>query len=258
MKKNRNKHNIVQAYRFLSKRKKKMFIKAVIMSMFLLGINVYAWFAFFDKFDGNINANVIAWDVTFFDDDETVDSVAMNINSLYPGMNDYEKQIMVSNKSDVKAVFSYSISKVVLFGETFLVDDVSLTSDQLLSDLGGHFPFQITFNQTKDELNSGGDSAYFGVYAVWPFEHEEPYFLVNSYFDYDGSIQYYQLVDGEYVLDGTVSSDNFASKVESGIYIESDDADTYWGGKAADYKNSNPNKPCLELEMKITVTQVQT
>ena len=145
MKKKHKKINFVQAYRFLSKLKKKMFIRAVVMSMFLLGINVYAWFAFFDKFDGNINANIISWDVTFFDDNETVDHVVMNINSLYPGMDDFEKQVTVSNQSDVKAVFTYSIVKVVLFGETFLVDDVSLTSDQLLEHLNNSFPFSNYF-----------------------------------------------------------------------------------------------------------------
>ena len=247
------KNKILKAYEVLSAQKKRMFLRAAVMSFFLLGVNTYAWFVFFDKFDGNINADVISWDVTFFDEEESVNSVAITIDSLYPGMDNYVKNVSVQNESDVSADFSYVVNSITLFGVTYTVDD-NVTSDDLIAILEDEFPFKITFSKSKDNLASGGDTASFSVYATWPFEASESYILLNHYYEYDSMTEYY---DSSYNLDTTVTADNFSDKLESGLYVESDSADSYWGKKASNFKNDNQDLPCLLLEMKLIVSQTQ-
>ena len=51
---------------------------------------------------------------------------------------------------------------------------------------------------------------------------------------------------------------NFPSLVETGLYLESDDADSYWGEKSVTYREENPEGKALSLKVKLVVTQKPT
>lgn len=240
-------------YKIYKKNKKALILRTFILSLFLLVVNTYAWFIYIDKFDGNITANVISWDVTFYDDGDDINSVALNIDNLYPGMNNFTKQIMIKNSGDLKAIFDYEIQSFNLFGEEYNLE--TNTSEELEEIIMNNFPFKIKFSSSKKELLSGGDNISFTVTVLWDFESNEQYFKLNKFFDYDNSITYY-IYDGEYKIDSSVNPSNFLSKIDS-LYIESDDADTYWGNKASKYKLEHPDDNCLSLKIDLTVTQRQ-
>lgn len=236
-----------------SKLKKKLLIRSMIFTLFLLGINTYAWFIYMDKFDGNINADVIAWDITLYDEDE-VNALSLNINDLHPGMNNYTKTIRVNNNSDMPATFNYEMKGFTLFGVPYQAGS-TYTSDDLINILTTYFPFEITFSKNKTDLYSNGDNAMFSINVNWPFEQDTEYYKINNFFGFDNKIDYYIYNNG-YVIDDTVNINNFASKANN-LYVLSDDADTYWGVKSSEYKKTNPSLPCLKLELDLIVTQSQ-
>ena len=251
------KNRIVKTYNKLNKTRKKILIKSLIFAMFLLGINTYAWFIFFDKFDGNIKADVIGWDVSFYDEDTLMDAFALEVGSLYPGMDDFIKVVRVSNSSDVAATFSYELVSFSLFGESYEVNEID-TSDKLLGDLESSFPFKIVFVKSKSELYTGGDTATFTITVSWDYESINPYYQLDNYFEYDASFIYYTYNGSSYVVDNSVTNLNIDSKISSGLFIESDDADSYWGEKAATYLTDNPDSSCLTLELNLIVAQVNS
>lgn len=245
-------------YQFLKSKQKRIALRAIILALLLLGINTYAWFIYLNRFSGSITASVIDWEVDLYDEDTTINEVTVAITNMKPGMSNYTKQIMVANNGSVSASLTYEIENITIFGVSYLVDDVTYTSDGLITALATGFPFAITFSQSKNSLNSGGDTATFTINGAWPFEATNAYFRVSTFFDYNHSFTYYTLSNDVYTADTTVSATNYSSKVSSGLYLEADDADTYWGSKAATYKASNPDDPSIVLHLKLKVTQSAT
>lgn len=241
--------NFKLLYKNLKKNKKAMLIRTAFMGLMLLSVNTFAWFVYLNKFDGNINANVVAWDVSFYDEDTLMSSVAININNLYPGMENYTKEITVNNNGDLKASLNYKVESFELFGTKYENED-------LLQVLEDYFPFSLAFSKSSSEINSK-ENATFSVSVNWPFESTNEYTLINELVEYNSSFEYYNLVNDEYILDSTVNSENYISKLQNGLYVNSDDVDSYWGKKSAEYKKNHPNKPSLVLYMDLIVQQIR-
>lgn len=249
------KNNISFIFKKIGEKKKKVLIRTFMFAIFLFAVNSYAWFIYFDRFDGNIHADVVGWDIGFYDEETQMNKFTLEIDNLQPGMTDYTKSVLIRNSSDITASFTYEIVSFTLFGTLYEVGG-SITSETLLADLEDAFPFKIIFSKSKEVLESGGDTANFIIDIVWDFESLDPYYLLNNYFEYDSSFIYYTKVGETYTIDDTVNSGNIASKIDSGLYIESDDADTFWGQKASAYINANPEENCLKLDMNLLVTQI--
>lgn len=252
----KNKESAKSVYLFLSSKKRKILVKSLILAGLLLGINAYAWFIYVDKFGGSINATVISWDVTFFEDDDQINTVSLNIDSLYPGMIKYEKQIIVENKSDLEAEFKYSVESINLFGIEYKANNQN-ESDMILQELESGLPFAISFVSSAVDLPEKNGRATFDISANWDFEHQSPYYKLNKFNEFNKDTKYYSLNNGVYTLDDTVTIENYLARLATGLYIDSDEADTYWGHKAAIYKNNNPASPCLILNLKLVVSQKQ-
>lgn len=242
--------DVIKSYKKRQKKARRLLIKTFILALIILGANTYAWFIFFNKFDGSVDANVIAWDVTFYDEDENMDNISIDVKNLQPGMLDYEKIVYVNNSSDVRAMFDYSVEKLVLFGVEYSSEDYDL------KDLvNNYFPFKIDFAKSKDILLSGGDRAQFVISVKWAYESDDAFYKLNHLYEYVPSITYY---DSSFKEDSTVNASNFKRKVDSGLYIESDDGDSYWGKKAYKFIKESNNKPCLTLKLKLTVSQIKS
>ena len=196
-----------EVYQELSKRKKKLLIRSILLTGFLLGVNVYAWFIFVQQFGGNFDANVVSWDVIAFDENQQqIDELALNIDGL--------------------------------------------------NDLQNGFPFKVTFASNMSTIPSGAD-ATFTVTATWAYESQVPYFKVNQYMHYDSEYKYYTRSGSTYT-EASVNASNWSSMVANNLYMESDDADTYFGHLSSVYQTDNPGEPCLKIFLELKVDQQAT
>ena len=232
-----NKSKAREAYEQLQKRRNKLKRNGIILAMFLLVVNTYAWFVYLAKASLTVDASVIGWDIKFYDEDGEEMDVTINIKDLYPGMKDYQKKIIITNDSSLKGEFSYTISDLKLIG---IESDIK-ESNQLVESLQNDYPFKVTFESDKNELDSDGDFTKFYIRVVWPFESDNKYTLIKERNKFQELYPYYKLDNQNYIIDEEVTSINFLDKVNSGIYMDSDDIDTFWGEQAVIYKENNPD-----------------
>lgn len=201
--------------------KKKSIIKPtrLIFLILLLASNTLAWFIYATKVDNNISVHVKAWDIVLEAGDTAVSNIInLDIESIYPGMEDYEYQITAYNKSEVSADMSYEILEARILDQTYVTvegrealgqtaEATDLTSTQLENKLANDYPFSITVDLSASfmELEDGEETYTIGV--VWPYENNH------------------------------------------------DDVDTEWGIAAATYKESNPTNSSIAIKVKISITQ---
>ncbi len=240
-----------KTYTALQKYKKKLKIRALILALFLLVVNAYAWFVFAARADLSVEGNVIGWDIKFYSDGSEEMNSEIIIDDLYPGMEPFERKIVVENSSDIVSDFSYQINAVTIFGQEYSVDN----QEDIFTTLANDYPFHLTFEVDKTDLTFDGDTLTFMVKADWPFEAEEAYYPLTKEFVYSDQYVYYVLVDGTYVVDDTVNSDNFLEKVATGLYVESDDGDSFWGEYANVYQEEHPDLPAISIALELAVEQ---
>lgn len=248
-----NKSKAREAYEQLQKRRNKLKRNGIILAMFLLVVNTYAWFVYLAKASLSVDASVIGWDIKFYDEEGEQMDINIDIKDLYPGMKDYQKKIIITNDSSLKGEFSYTISDLKLLG----VESDIKESNQLIESLQNDYPFKVIFESDKNELDSDGDFTNFYIRVVWPFESDNKYTLIKERNKFQELYPYYKLDNQNYVIDEEVTSINFLDKVNSGIYMDSDDIDTFWGEQAVIYKENNPDKGTLTFKLNMSVEQVE-
>lgn len=235
-----------KVYEELQKRKKHIRNRAFLMAGLMLAINTFAWFTFVANGNGHLSADVISWDIQFFDDDSQVEILDIELIDLYPGMDDFHKSITIRNQSDLNAIFTYRIEEVTIYGEKYVSDDYSAS---FLSD----FPFKIGFNYVTNQLDIG-ESLSFDVDVTWPFESTDEYCKLNSLYPYINGINYYKL-NGTNYDNIAISNGEYQTSLESGLYAECDDVDSYWGEKNVIFKKDNPNSNAINIKIKLIVSQ---
>ena len=193
--------------------------KHIVWLILLLAVNSFAWFVYATRADSQIGAHIKAWDILFeAGENEVTDYINVNVNAMYPGMEDFLYEIKASNRSEMPATISYTLLEANLLGEEIITVEgmnergetllgTEYTSAQLLQILEEDYPFSIKISLTNDELVMGVGEAFCQIEVVWPFESGD------------------------------------------------DAADTLWGKKSADYKKDNPDDPSIVLRVKIYITQ---
>ena len=102
---------------FLRVLKKIKISHLVILALLLIG-NTYAWFIYIDTVSNSVDVHIKAWNIDLQDDQGTVtDTVTVFVDAVYPGMTTYEKEIVVSNYSDLSATVTYDVLSVEIMGE---------------------------------------------------------------------------------------------------------------------------------------------
>lgn len=234
------------AYEFLQKRRKKLKLRSMLLIIFLFGVNAYAWFVYMSNASIELNSTVSTWNVTFFDDTEEVKDLVINTGNIYPGMETFTRQFKIKNKSDTKASFSYMIDDLSILGNDITIDD---KENYLKNDL----PFTVSLIPSKTELDEN-DTLVFDIKIDWPYEAENPYYKVIDLYKYKDNFNYYEKTDLGYSK-VTVSDISYPNEVASGLYIESDDADTYFGIECDSYKQITGSDSCLSFHIKLDVIQ---
>lgn len=235
-----------KVYKQLQKNRRAIKIRALIMSGFLLAINSFAWFVFISKGKADINADIIAWDIVFLDETEQEETLDIVLSDLYPGMEVFTQKIVVQNKSDLNAKIDYKVEGITVYGEEFISDDYKKALEE-------EFPFKITFYYEKETILIN-EKTKFVVEANWDFESEHAYYKLNSLYPYSDMYNYYVLNGSNYVKIDVAESE-YETLVNSGLYIESDDADTYWGEKSVIFKQQYPQISSISLKVKLIVSQ---
>ena len=91
-----NKKNVILA--IIKKIKPSTLIIAILLLMF----NSYAWFIYATKVEVGFTAHVTSWNVEFDvgQGEESSTNIVIDLERIYPGMEDYEKESMHFNYSD--------------------------------------------------------------------------------------------------------------------------------------------------------------
>lgn len=193
--------------------------RLIILILLFVG-NTFAWFIYATKIDNSISVHVKAWNVVFEAGDNTVtDTVNLNVDNIYPGMEDYEYEIKAYNRSEVNASLSYKILEARIFDNLYITADGraerkeevlpgDFTSDLLESRLLNDYPFKISINVSNNFIDPETGEEKYTFKVVWPYE-----------------------------------SNN-------------DALDTEWGINAATYKKNNPSNSSIALKIKIIITQL--
>lgn len=198
---------------------KKLKARYLLIFIVLLSCNSFAWFIYIKDVQNSIDIHVRGWNIIMENSSGVISQVyKMNVQNMYPGMDDHIETLTAYNKSEMSASLTYSILNVRILDETIyskegklaenmeLVGD-ELTSSELITKLSNDYPFKIEF-------------------------------LVSS-----------EIIDAEY------GSSTYTLKVSWLYESGNDELDTEWGVKAYQFKEDNPSTPSIELEAKINVIQ---
>ena len=203
---------------FLRVLKKVKISHLVILALLLIG-NTYAWFIYIDTVSNSVDVHIKAWNIDLQDDQGTVtDTVTVFVDAVYPGMTTFEKEINVSNYSDLAATVSYEVLSVEIMGEKTYSREGKLeyglatgqndpTSAALIQSLENDYPFVISFDLDNEHLAAVTGTATYTISIAWDYE--------------------------------------------SG----NDTLDTYWGERAYTFTNSSSTSPCISLDIKIKIQQ---
>ena len=234
------------------KSRRKTIVRSILLIAFLLIINTFAWFTYISKANLSLNGSVVSWEVSFLDQNSIIKDINIAITDMKPGMMRFAKTIDIVNNSDVAAQFTYKITSVELLGTKIFEGEETETIKQKLEQ---EFPFTLKMIVGKQDLDLT-DTSSFEVTMDWTYE-EDKYYRVNSLYTYDPAVNYYVLANNTYQIDNTVTEDNFQSKMQTGLYLEKDDADGFFGYACGKYE-ADTNKPCMDVHVELEVSQKNT
>ena len=160
---------------------KKVKISHLVLLVVLLAANSYAWFIYVNNVSNKIDVHVRAWKVDFEDDGVVVEEVNVSVDNAYPGMDDYEKEVVAHNYSDLPATASYKILSARILDTEYVTQEGKVdagqtvlgtepTSDELEAQLTGDYPFVFSFDLSNTSLAALNGTATYTVGLTWPYE----------------------------------------------------------------------------------------
>lgn len=149
---------------------KKIKIKNIIILILLLIFNTYAWFIYATKVSSEISVHISSWNVEFkVGEEETITNVIIAVDRIYPGMENVEKTVEVTNKGEIKAELDYQIKSLKILDEVYEVGE-NITDDELINKINTEYPFKINITKDDTQLSQGDGNGEFSVTVEWPFE----------------------------------------------------------------------------------------
>lgn len=145
---------------------KKVIIITLVLILLLIG-STYAWFIYNSNLDISIATKIKSWKIEFKEDEEILDKeVVLEIDSIYPGMEEYTKSISIQNKGEIDASIGYRILAIELFGERKSVGE-NCTEEEL-NEYINSLPFVIEFELDKETIEANGGEANYNITFNWP------------------------------------------------------------------------------------------
>ena len=199
--------------------KKKVKVRYLLLLIILLVSNSFAWFIYSKQIESDLTAHVRAWNVQLSEGDTPITSyVNINVDSIYPGMGDYQNDITVYNKGEIAADLTYEILDVNILGvETKTKEGVlneggtltgtEKTSAELTTELANNYPFKTTITITSTSIDAEEGQSTYSIKVTWPYESGD------------------------------------------------DATDTTWGENAYTFKNNHPSSSSITMRIKLMATQ---
>lgn len=123
-----------------------------------------AWFAYTNTVSSNMNINLKSWDVKVKKNNtELNNTFSININDLYPGMNDFSDTYTIHNNGDLDAKITYNITYFRIFDT-----EITTTNGISFAQLSRDYPFDLELSHQSRFLKAGSSSS-FTVSCTWPF-----------------------------------------------------------------------------------------
>ena len=149
---------------------KKIKIRSLVILILLLGFNTYAWFIYATRVASDISVHISSWNVEFsVGENGNVTNLIIDVERIYPGMENEEKVVTVKNTGEIKAELEYQLNSLKVLDDYYKVGE-NITDEELLKKINKEYPFKI--NVTKDDtlLSQGLGNGEFRVTVEWPFE----------------------------------------------------------------------------------------
>lgn len=235
-------------YKKLQKSRKRMLLRSLLFALFLIGVNIFAWFTYVSKAGLQLEGNISSWDVEFNANGKPTTKVDFYVSDMKPGMLDYSQKVIIHNLGEVSADVSYDIASLSIMGR----DVDASNKDEIIRRLNFFYPFSVNLNIDSVIIQPQGYTN-FSASLSWDYENQEKFYQLDSLYDYNGEFNYYNLVNGKYVVNDSVTADNF-NELRNNLYLEKDDADSYFGYACGQYEK-NTGKSCLAMKLVLKVIQ---
>lgn len=235
-------------YKKLQKSRKRLLLRSLLFALFLIGVNIFAWFTYVSKAGLQLEGNISSWDVEFNANGKPTTKVDFYVSDMKPGMLDYSQKVIIHNLGEVSADVSYDIASLSIMGR----DVDASNKDEIIRRLNSFYPFSVNLNIDSVIIQPQGYTN-FSASLSWDYENQEKFYQLDSLYDYNGEFNYYNLVDGKYVVNDSVTADNF-NELRNNLYLEKDDADSYFGYACGQYEK-NTGKSCLAMKLVLKVIQ---
>lgn len=235
-------------YKKLQKSRKRLLLRSFLFALFLIGVNIFAWFTYVSKAGLQLEGNISSWDVEFNANGKPTTKVDFYVSDMKPGMLDYSQKVIIHNLGEVSADVSYDIASLSIMGR----DVDASNKDEIIRRLNSFYPFSVNLNIDSVIIQPQGYTN-FSASLSWDYENQEKFYQLDSLYDYNGEFNYYNSVDGKYVVNDSVTADNF-NELRNNLYLEKDDADSYFGYACGQYEK-NTGKSCLAMKLVLKVIQ---
>lgn len=151
-------------------RRKRRLRKSTLFFLFLtLASNSFAWFVYSTKVSNSITAKVKSWHVSFdVSGGDTSEYIEVNIDSIYPGMEEFRKEVKAVNNGEVDAKISYEIVSARVFDDDLI--ERGLSSSSIIDSFKMDYPFVISIGSSSDVIIAKGGEALLFITASWDYE----------------------------------------------------------------------------------------
>lgn len=141
----------------------------ILASFVLLSFNSFAWFVYSTRVETSIETSVKAWQVEFENDEhEVAHQIKFEIDSLFPGMVDYNNYINIINYGDTEALVHFEVQRVKIYEVEYTIDEYS--HEDMIYILLNDFPFKIDLSTTGEYLEPNLGEVRFIMDVSWDFE----------------------------------------------------------------------------------------
>ena len=242
-------------YLALKKKTKRTKRFAILMFLMLFAVNAYAWFIYVTESRFDLSAKIVSWDVNFLTETQEVSEIYETIENVAPGMEPYVKTVNIRNNSDFDAEFNYMLTDFQIMGESVLPSGASsMTVDEILAYLEERYPFNFEMVTETDLIATNGDGQFMIKFG-WDFEDTSKYYKLDDVYRFNPSFDYYRYVNGTYVLDDTITAQNYNQHISS-LYLYKDDADSFFGMECQNFVGNTSNS-CVKYRAYLIVQQVE-
>ncbi len=142
----------------------------------------------------SITAHVTSWNIDFVTGDgEIITNIEIDLDRIFPGMDNYEKIVEVHNRGEAPARLTYEMESIEILGERFAVGE-GYTSEDLENKINHDYPFKIVIEIDSTELSEENGRGTFKIRVEWPYESGND--ELDTYWG-KKAYEYYSLNPGE-------------------------------------------------------------